>query len=160
MARTKKNATPATAPEGQQPEGAAPAVQNPAPEPPQTPQEATTPPAVQEPAPEPESPQEPPEAPEATPPDPEDQPPEDPAPEDKLPEEPEPVPPGERSLPYRATVCVSLAVVRKAVGLGTADALKPVGTLKQGAAVTVINRFEGYAQLANGLWIDEAFLAV
>lgn len=75
-------------------------------------------------------------------------------------ETPAPVPPQERPLPYKATVGVALAVVRKAVGLGTADQLKPVGTLKQGAAVTVIDRFNGYAQLANGLWIDEAFLSV
>lgn len=122
--------------------------------------EATAPEAVQaDPAPanEPEAqaaPPEPPEAPAATP---------DPEKEPEAPEavqDPEPEPPGERPLPYRATVSVALAVVRKAVGLGTADQLKPVGTLKQGAAVTVVDRFEGYAQLANGLWIDEGFLTV
>lgn len=69
------------------------------------------------------------------------------------------VPARERLLPYKAKVCVALAVVHKAVKPGTADMLKPVGTLKEGAVVTVINRLEGYVQLANGLWIDEAFLA-
>lgn len=75
-------------------------------------------------------------------------------------ETPEPTPPEERPLPYKGTVNVALAIVRKAVGLGTADQLKPVGTIKRGTVVTVVNRFENYAQLANGLWIDESFLAV
>ena len=151
MARTKKTAAPAQEPE---------ATTTPAQEAQQEPQEAPAVPEVQEPAPEPEAPQEPPQVPEDGP----DTPPADQEPlADPAPEkdpEPDPVPAGEMPLPYKATVNVALAVVRKAVGLGTADQLKPVGTLKQGAAVTVIHRKDGYAQLVNGLWIDEAFLAV
>lgn len=74
--------------------------------------------------------------------------------------EPEPVPPGERPIPYKAAVAVSLAVVHKEVGLGTADMLKPVGTLKQGETVTVTGRKGTYAQLKNGLYTLEAFLEV
>lgn len=67
---------------------------------------------------------------------------------------------GNRPLPYRATVAVSLAVLHKAVGVGTADMFKAVGTLRQGAAVTVTGRKGTYAQLRNGLYILEAFLEV
>ncbi len=141
MARTKKN--PAPAPEGQQQEQTAPAVQNPVPEPSQAPE-------VQKPTPERESPQEPQEV--TTDPAPEEQPPEDP--------DPEPVPAGERPLPYRATVAVSIAVLHKAVGIGTADMLKPVGSLRQGAVVTVTDRSGPFARLKNGLWMKEAFLEV
>ncbi len=156
MARTKKN--PAPAPEGQQQEQTASAVQNPAQEPSQVPQEAAPAPEVQEPAPERESPQEPPEAPQEAITDlaPEEQPQEDPTPDP----EPEPVPAGERPLPYRATVAVSIAVLHKAVGIGTADMLKPVGSLRQGAAVTVTDRSGPFARLKNGLWMKEAFLEV
>jgi len=111
-------------------------------------------PEVQDPAPEQESSQGPQEAPAA--PDPEEQPPEDPTPDP----EPEPVPVGERPLPYRATVAVSVGVLHKAVGIGTADMLKPVGSLRQGAEVTVTGRSGPYAQIKNGLWIKEAFLEV
>ena len=38
--------------------------------------------------------------------------------------------------------------------------LKPVGTLRQGAEVTVTGRKGTYAQLRNGLYILEAFLEV
>ena len=40
------------------------------------------------------------------------------------PPDPEPVPTGERPLPYKGTVAVALAVLHKAVGVGTADMLK------------------------------------
>lgn len=82
-----------------------------------------------------------------------------PAPEQQDPD-PEPDPAGERHTPYKATVTVALAVLHKAVGLGTADMLKPVGTLRQGAEVTVTGRKGTYAQLKNGLYILEAFLEV
>lgn len=74
--------------------------------------------------------------------------------------DPDPDPAGGRHTPYKATVAVALAVLHKEVGLGTADMLKPVGTLKQGAAVTVTGRKGTYAQLKNGLYILEAFLEV
>lgn len=82
---------------------------------------------------------------------------------DQQPEEPEALesmPAGEAPLPYTAAVSVAIAMVRKTVGPGTADMLKAVGTLKQGTQVTVINRHDGFAQLANGLWINEAFLTL
>ena len=74
--------------------------------------------------------------------------------------DPEPDPAGERPLPYKGTVAVSLAVLHKAVGVGTADMLKAVGTLRQGTEVTVTGRNGTYAQLKNGLYILEAFLEV
>lgn len=73
-------------------------------------------------------------------------------------EAPEPVPAGERPLPYKSTVAVSLAVLHKAVGVGTADMLKAVGTLRQGAEVTVTGRDGPFVQLKNGLWMKESFL--
>ena len=79
------------------------------------------------------------------------------APEDP---DPEPDPAGERHTPYKATVAVALAVLHKAVGVGTADMLKAVGTLRQGTEVTVTGRNGTYAQLKNGLYILEAFLEV
>ena len=69
-----------------------------------------------------------------------------------------PVPAGERPLPYKGTVAVSLAVLHKAVGVGTADMLKVVGTLRQGTEVTVTGRNGPFAQLKNGLWMKESFL--
>ena len=81
----------------------------------------------------------------------------DPAP---APEDPEPDPAGERHTPYKAAVAVALAVLHKAVGVGTADMLKAVGTLRQGTEVTVTGRKGTYAQLKNGLYILEAFLEV
>lgn len=71
------------------------------------------------------------------------------------PQEPDPA---ERPLPYTAKVAVSLAVLHKAVGVGTADMLKAVGTLRHGAAVTVTGRNGPFAQLKNGLWVKESFL--
>ena len=79
------------------------------------------------------------------------------APEDP---DPEPDPAGGRHTPYKATVAVALAVLHKAVGVGTADMLKAVGTLRQGTEVTVTGRNGTYAQLKNGLYILEAFLEV
>lgn len=79
---------------------------------------------------------------------------EDPAPE------PDQVPPGERPTPYRAAVAVPIAVVHKEVGLGTADMLKAVGSLRHGTPVTVTGRKGTYAQLKNGLYILEALLEV
>lgn len=80
---------------------------------------------------------------------------EDPAP---APEDTDPAPAGERPLPYKGTVAVSLAVLHKAVGVGTADMLKVVGTLRQGTEVTVTGRNGPFAQLKNGLWMKESFL--
>ena len=74
--------------------------------------------------------------------------------------DPEPDPVGGRHTPYKATVAVALAVLHKAVGVGTADMLKAVGTLRQGTEVTVTGRNGTYAQLKNGLYILEAFLEV
>ena len=64
------------------------------------------------------------------------------------------------TLPYTqlGTVAVSLAVLHKAVGVGTADMLKAVGTLRQGTEVTVTGRNGPFAQLKNGLWMKESFL--
>lgn len=86
-----------------------------------------------------------------------------PAPEPTADPEPEqqdtaPPPAGERPLPYKGTVAVSLAVLHKAVGVGTADMLKAVGTLRQGTEVTVTGRNGPFAQLKNGLWMKESFL--
>lgn len=127
-----------------------PEPEDPAPEitPAQEPPAGTTPdpepvPAQEDPAPVPEQQQDP-------------EPIQDPDPDP----EPDPVPPGERTLPYKAAVAVSLATVHKAVGLGTADMLKAVGTLKQGTTVTVTGRMGTYARLINGLYILEAFLEV
>ena len=86
-----------------------------------------------------------------------------PAPEPTADPEPEqqdtaPPPAWERPLPYKGTVAVSLAVLHKAVGVGTADMLKVVGTLRQGTEVTVTDRNGPFAQLKNGLWMKESFL--
>lgn len=144
MARGKKKDTaPApeatettTAPqEGQEP---VPAQEQPDPEPEATPDPAPEPTAD----PEPEQQQDP-----------------NPAPEDPAtPEDTDPAPAGERPLPYKGTVAVSLAVLHKAVGVGTADMLKVVGTLRQGTEVTVTGRNGPFAQLKNGLWMKESFL--
>ena len=87
---------------------------------------------------------------------------EDPGPEQQdpapAPEDTDPAPAGERPLPYKGTVAVSLAVLHKAVGVGTADMLKAVGTLRQGTPVTVTGRNGPFAQLKNGLWMKESFL--
>ena len=83
-----------------------------------------------------------------------------PAPEAEADPDPEPDPAGGRHTPYKAKVAVSLAVLHKAVGVGTADMLKAVGTLRQGTEVTVTGRKGTYAQLKNGLYILEAFLEV
>ncbi len=139
MARTKKTAqAPETTPEAIAPEIAA--ENSPLQEAPEI-IPATTP--------EPETANEP----EAMPPEPTPNPPTEQEP-------PEPMPAGEAPLPYTAVVSVDIAMVRKTVGPGTADMLKAVGTLKQGTQVTVINRHEGFAQLANGLWINETFLTL
>ena len=75
-------------------------------------------------------------------------------------QDPEPDPAGDRHTPYRAAVAVPLAVVHKEVGMGTADMLKAVGSLRQGTPVTVTGRKGTYAQLKNGLYILEALLEV
>ncbi len=59
----------------------------------------------------------------------------------------------ETPCPFEATVTVALAVLRKNIGPGTAEMLKPVATLKQGAKVIVTAIHNGNARLANGLWI-------
>ena len=76
------------------------------------------------------------------------------------PEDQDPAPAGERPLPYKGTVAVSLAVLHKAVGVGTADMLKAVGTLRQGTEVTVTGRNGPFVQIKNGLWMKESFLEV
>ena len=87
---------------------------------------------------------------------------EDPEPEQQdpaqAPEDTAQPPAGARPLPYKGTVAVSLAVLHKAVGVGTADMLKVVGTLRQGTEVTVTDRNGPFAQLKNGLWMKESFL--
>lgn len=97
--------------------------------------------------------------PEAEDPEPEQQQDPDPAPEaPATPEDTDPAPVGERPLPYKGTVAVSLAVLHKAVGVGTADMLKAVGTLRQGTPVTITGRNGPFVQLKNGLWMKESFL--
>lgn len=56
--------------------------------------------------------------------------------------------------PYEATIEVALAVLRKNVGLGTKETLKPVATLPQGTKVTIIEERDGYLRLNNGLWVS------
>lgn len=63
------------------------------------------------------------------------------------------IPIEETPCPFEATVSVALAVLRKSIPPGTADMLKPVATLKQGAKVTVTAVSGSNARLANGLWI-------
>lgn len=65
----------------------------------------------------------------------------------------------ERACPFETTVGVSLAVLRKNIGPGTEDMLKPVATLKQGTKVTVTAIYGEYAQIRNGLWIALEHLA-
>lgn len=82
-----------------------------------------------------------------------------PAPEaPTTPEDTDPAHAREMPLPYKGTVAVSLAVLHKAVGVGTADMLKAVGTLRQGTPVTVTGRNGPFVQLKNGLWMKESFL--
>jgi len=182
MAR-KKNAAPAKEPE------ATAAVQEPAQEVAQAPQEAAPAPEVQEPAQEPEDTTAPPEAPEKGHLDPaqfedwedaalqelaqdmgldpaayEDREaliaaivevPVTPGPPEQ---EPEPIT-ADTPFPCKATVVASLAVLRRTIGPGTAEMLKPVATLKQGTEITVIGYRDGNVQLANGLWIKADYLA-
>ena len=60
--------------------------------------------------------------------------------------------------PFEATVSVALAVLRKVSGLGTAEMLKPVATLKQGTKVTVVAMKDGSCMLRNGLWTASEYL--
>ena len=55
-------------------------------------------------------------------------------------------------------VAVALAVLRKTIGLGTSEMLKPVATLKQGTKVTVTAIRGGECLLRNGLWIAVEYL--
>ena len=66
--------------------------------------------------------------------------------------EPEPITSDE------ATVAVALAVLRKTIGLGTSEMLKPVASLKQGTKVTVTAIRGGECLLRNGLWIAVEYL--
>lgn len=83
--------------------------------------------------------------------------PEQEAPADETAAEPEQITPetesNETSCPYEATVSVALAVLRKSIGPGTAEMLKPVATLKQGTKITITDVQGENARLANGLWI-------
>ena len=66
------------------------------------------------------------------------------------PEEPK-SPTADTPLPFEATVCVSLAVVRKAPATALM-ASKPVASLKQGTKVTVTAIHDGSGRMAHGLW--------
>ena len=59
----------------------------------------------------------------------------------------------EMQCPFEATVAVPLAILRKSIGPGTAEMLKPVATLKQGTKITITDIHGNNARLANGLWI-------
>ncbi len=72
--------------------------------------------------------------------------------------EPEPIT-ADTSFPCRATVTASLAILRRTIGPGTAEMLKPVATLKQGTEITLISYRDGHVQLANGLWTKADYLA-
>lgn len=139
MAR-KKAAAPA--PEAQQQERPAPAAQEPGQEAQQTTQEPSQPQGGDDNTPNPDSPQDPPEAPEEGP--------------KAL--APEPIT-ADTPFPCKATVTAALAILRRTIGPGTAEMLKPVATLKRGAEITVISYWDGHAQLANGLWIKADYLA-
>lgn len=97
--------------------------------------------------------QEPTQVPKATTPEPE------PAQVPEAPPEPEPTPaekaPG---FPFKATVCVALAILRRDIPPATAEMLKPVATLPQGTAVTITAIQDGYARLRNGLWISASHI--
>lgn len=75
-------------------------------------------------------------------------------------DDPEPKPiNADTPLPCKATVTAALAILRRTIGPGTADMLKPVATLKRGAQITIITYRNGHAQLANGLWTNAENLA-
>lgn len=59
----------------------------------------------------------------------------------------------ETTYPYKAKVTVPLAILRRSIGPGTADMLKPVATLKQGTEITIAEVCGENARLSNGLWI-------
>ena len=59
----------------------------------------------------------------------------------------------EMQCPFEATVAVPIAILRKSIGPGTAEMLKPVATLKQGTKITITDIHGNNARLANGLWI-------
>lgn len=59
----------------------------------------------------------------------------------------------EMQCPFEVTVAVPLAILRKSIGPGTAEMLKPVATLKQGTKITITDIHGNNARLANGLWI-------
>lgn len=75
-------------------------------------------------------------------------------------DDPEPKPiDADTPLPCKATVTAALAILRRTIGPGTADMLKPVATLKRGTQITIITYRNGHAQLANGLWTNAENLA-
>lgn len=101
--------------------------------------------------------------------------PEAPTPEEPTPEapapEPEPTPEPEAapapepthaekapSFPFQATVCVTLAILRRDIPPATAEMLRPVATLPQGTTVTITAIQDGYARLRNGLWISASHI--
>lgn len=139
MAR-KKAAAPA--PEAQQQDQPAPATQEPAQEAQQATHEPPQPQGGNDNTPNLDGPQDTPEAPEESP--------EAPAPEPITADTP---------FPCKATVTVALAILRRTIGPGTSEMLKPVSTLKRGAEVTIISYRDGHVQLANGLWIKADYLA-
>lgn len=58
--------------------------------------------------------------------------------------------------PYEATVAVPLVVIRRGKTPRPKD--KPIGTMARGARVTVTASIDGYAMLANGTYVKEAYL--
>lgn len=73
--------------------------------------------------------------------------------------EPEPTPAEKApSFPFKATVCVELAILRRDIPPATAEMLNPVATLPQGTTVTITAIQDGYARLRNGLWISAAHI--
>lgn len=72
--------------------------------------------------------------------------------------EPKPID-ADTPFPCRATVTAALAVLRRTIGPGTAEMLKPVATLKRGTEITVTTYKAGHVQLANGLWTNASCLA-
>lgn len=58
--------------------------------------------------------------------------------------------------PYEATVAVPLVVIRRGKTPRPKD--KPIGTMARGARVTVTASVDGFAMLANGTYVKEAYL--
>lgn len=81
-------------------------------------------------------------------------------PEDETPEKPRQAIAADTPCPFKATIDVALAVLRKNIGIGTSEMLKPVATLPQGTAVTITEIQDGYCRLQNGLWVAAESIAI